>query len=73
MTTATERAGISRRLLGVTYRRMPGLLVAGLIGLTLTLFLTFFGEPISGFEASDQDLRARLLPPLSLPRKIPAG
>jgi peptide/nickel transport system permease protein len=64
MTVSVEEVGASRRLLGSAYRRLPGLLIAGVVGLIITLALWFFGEQISGFEAGKQSLGDRLSPPL---------
>lgn len=58
-------AGLSRRLLGITYRRIPGLLWVGLIGSVVVIVLTLFGTAISGFSPSAQNLGNRLLPPLT--------
>lgn len=59
------RAGLTRRMIGRLYRRVPGLLIAGLVGLVITIVLTFWGVPLSGWEPGDQNLSDRLLPPLS--------
>lgn len=64
MTDTLETVGMSRRMLGVRARRVPGLLVAGLVGLVITVVLTFFGEAIAGFEPGKQALAERLQPPL---------
>jgi peptide/nickel transport system permease protein len=64
MTVSAEEVGASRRLLGSAYRRLPGLLVAGVVGLIITLAMWFFGEQIAGFEAGKQSLGDRLSPPL---------
>jgi peptide/nickel transport system permease protein len=60
-----ERTGLTRRTIGALYRRFPGLLIAGLVGLALTVVLTFWGVPISGWDPADQNLSDRLLPPFS--------
>ncbi len=62
--TTLDEIGITRRVLGASRFRMPGLLIVGLIGLVAVLVLLIWGEDLSGFEASKQSLRERLLPPL---------
>jgi peptide/nickel transport system permease protein len=62
---AIEATGVSRRALGRAYRRMSGLLIAGLVGLVLTVVLTLWGVQLSGFEPGSQALSDRLLPPLT--------
>lgn len=64
-TTSPEQAGISRRMLRTEGIRVPALLIAGLIGLVVVVTLTLWGEQLSGFEAGKQDLRARLLGPMT--------
>ncbi len=39
--------------------------MAGLIGVIMVVILTFWGENISGFEANQQSLADRLMPPLT--------
>jgi peptide/nickel transport system permease protein len=64
--TSDDRAvGVSRRILGTGRLRMPGLLVAGLLGLAIVVVLTLWGIDIAGFDPAKQDLRARLLGPLT--------
>lgn len=66
MTTTTEQpAGISRRILRTSRATMPGLLITGLVGLVLVIVLTVWGEQLSGFDPDKQDLRARLLGPMT--------
>lgn len=64
MTSTLESVGVTRRLLGRRRGKVPGLLIAGLIGLVITVVLTFFGDTIAGFEPGKQALGDRLLPPL---------
>ncbi len=58
-------AGLSRRLLRVGYRRIPGLLWVGVIGSVIVLILTFFGTNIAGFAPGAQNLGNRMVPPLT--------
>lgn len=46
-------------------RPVPALLVVGVIGLVLLVALFLFGEQLAGFDADDQSLPDRLLPPLT--------
>lgn len=64
-TTQSQPTGLSRRLLRTSRGKVPGLLAAGLVGLVLVVVLTTWGEQLAGFEPGQQDLRARLLPPLT--------
>lgn len=64
MTETLETVGVSRRMLGHRTGRVPSLLIAGLIGLVITVALTFFGEAIAGSEPAKQSLAERLQPPL---------
>ena len=64
-TTNDQPAGISRRILRTSRTAMPGLLVAGLGGLVIVVVLTIWGQQISGFDPGKQDLRARLLGPMT--------
>jgi peptide/nickel transport system permease protein len=67
--TVTEQdiqsSGLTRRAVGRFYRGMPGLLIAGIIGLIITIILMIWGTDLSGFEPGRQSLADRLLPPLS--------
>lgn len=68
MTTADpalQEVGLSRRVIGRAYRRVPGLLITGIVGLMLTVILTFWGADIAGFSPGEQDLSNRLLPPFT--------
>lgn len=63
--TAFELQGVSRRLFARLYGRVPGLLVAGIIGVLLTIVLTVWGQQLSGFDVAKQSLSQRLLSPFS--------
>ena len=64
MTTASvDGVGLSRGALGRAYRKVPGLLVAGGIGLVIVVVLTFWGTDLAGFEPGKQSLGDRLLQP----------
>lgn len=65
LTSDDRTVGVSRRFLGTGRLRMPGLLIAGLVGLVLVVVLTLWGIDIAGFDPGKQDLRARLLGPLT--------
>ena len=67
MTTdaTTITTGATRRVLRTDRLSGTGLLVAGLLGVVAIVVLTLFGETLSGFELGKQDLRARLMPPLT--------
>jgi peptide/nickel transport system permease protein len=58
-----ERIGVTRRSIGMLYRNMSGLLVAGIIGAVITVVLAIWGVQISGFDPAQQSLADRLLPP----------
>lgn len=65
LTSDDRTVGVSRRILGTGRLRVPGLLVAGLVGLAIVVVLTLWGIEIAGFDPAKQDLRARLLAPLT--------
>jgi peptide/nickel transport system permease protein len=58
-----ERIGVTRRSIGMLYRNMSGLLIAGIIGAVITVVLAIWGVQISGFDPAQQSLADRLLPP----------
>jgi len=60
-----KRAGLTRQAIGRLYRGVPGLLIAGFIGLIITIVLTIWGVDLSGFDPGAQSLADRLLPPLT--------
>ncbi len=62
--TQIDGTGLSRRALRSTYRRVPGLLVTGLVGAVMVVILTFWGSNLAGFEPGAQSLSNRLQPPL---------
>jgi peptide/nickel transport system permease protein len=61
---AGTSTGASRGLVERT-RRLPNLLVVGLVGLVLIVVFTAFGDALAGFEAGEQSLGDRLLPPFT--------
>lgn len=63
--THTEQAAVTRRALNTRRWATSGLLITGLVGLAIVIVLTLWGEPLAGFDPDKQDLRARLLPPMT--------
>jgi peptide/nickel transport system permease protein len=63
--TDQQQVGVTRRAAGTQQLSVPALLVAGVIGLVIVVTLTVWGEVIAGFEPGKQDLRARLMSPLT--------